>query len=83
MKVLGTECRDGGMSSDEVYRRAKKAFAVEHPEISEVIPKNASLIHFFKVQRKGEKNTHPLYAELNIVGRKPAMYSWRSPVVEQ
>lgn len=83
MKVLVAECRDGGMSSDEIYRRAKNAFEVEHPDIIDVIPKSASLIHFFKLQRANIKNTHPLYEELNIVGRKPAMYSWRNPVVEQ
>lgn len=86
LRVLLNECNHTGLTGAEVYRRAKAAFEGEHPESrgcqrgQEPYPGYASLVHFFRVQRKQRKKVHPLYRELTISGKKPAVYSYEGKV---
>lgn len=87
LKVLLEQCRQVGQTSEIIYERARLEYERICPESTrrahgmEVIPKPASLVQFFRRQRKGKKQTHPLYGEIQIVGQKPATYSVVSSVL--
>jgi len=88
IKVLLLDCNRSGLTSDEIYSRAKAAFEAEYPESlkrekgQEMIPQRASPIQFLRVQRDGHKRPHPLYDELLISGQKPAVYSFDGKVIQ-
>lgn len=80
LKVLLEQCRDVGMTSEIIYARARAEFekccpeSAKRPPGMEMIPKSASLVHFFRRQRNGKKLPHPLYSEIQVIGHKPATY---------
>ena len=88
LKVLLEQCRQVGQTSEIIYERARTEYEKICPESArrahgmEMIPKPASLVQFFRRQRNGKKQTHPLYGEIKIVGQKPATYSVVSSVLQ-
>lgn len=88
VKVLLLECNHAGLTSSEIYDRAKAHFETLHPESreraqgQEMFPAYASLVQFFRLQRKRckGKRTHPLYKELTLTGKKPTVYSFEGKV---
>ena len=88
LKVLLEQCGHVGQTSEIIYERARTEYEKICPESArrahgmEMIPKPASLVQFFRRQRNGKKQTHPLYGEIKIVGQKPATYSVVSSVLQ-
>lgn len=88
VKVLVENKQPGGLTSGEIYDRARAAYVHKHPEClaerpgMSTIPKKASLVQFFRPAQCGVKRKHPLYDEIEICGRKQATYLLSSEWVE-
>lgn len=87
LKVLVVKCNHSGLTSRDIYEFAKREYFEKYPNSRECArgqepyPNFASLVQFFRVQRKKRsKNTHHLYKELKLDGKKPTVYSFDGKV---